>query len=129
MKSNPLKVIIPKGVRTELRTHRLRAGLSQSELGALLGYPSEVTVSRHETARSVPPLLIALIYEALFSVPVSHLFVGLKDQADLLVEKRLVQFEAELESIKSTQGVLSPDVAQKLAWLTDRRDLKDEFNA
>lgn len=128
MKSTPLKHVVVRSARNELRTFRVRAGLSQTDLGALLGYPSDVTVSRHELSRSLPPLLIALCYEIIFQVPVSEIFVGLKDQADQHVEQRLLQFEADLELLKSKQTLVPPEVAQKLVWLSDRRNFKDDPN-
>lgn len=129
MKSSRLKHVVVRRVRNDLRTFRVRAGLSQDELGALLGYPSDVTISRHELSRSLPPLLIALCYEIIFQVPVSEIFVGLKDQAEQHVEKRLLQFEADLEVLKSKQTVVPSEVAQKLVWLSDRRNSKDDSNA
>lgn len=59
-------------------THRKRAGLSQRELGKILGYTS-VTVFRHEHVVALPPLLTALRYEVLFSVRVSTLFAGMRE--------------------------------------------------
>jgi DNA-binding XRE family transcriptional regulator len=129
MKDDPLKNGVKQNARNELRTIRLRTGLSQDELGTLLGYPSDVTVSRHERSKSVPPLFVALCYETILRAPISRIFVGLRDQAERQVEKRILQFEAELESSKNKRTKASPNIAQKLAWLTDHRNSKDEFNA
>jgi len=128
MKSNPLKHVVPHRVRNELRAFRARTGLSQSELGALLGYPSDVTISRHELSRSLPPLFIALCYEVVFQIPVSHIFIGLRDQAEQHVEKRLLRFEADLESLRSKQITVPSELAQKLMWLADRRNSKEDLN-
>lgn len=59
-----------------LRTFRLRAGLSQESVAALLGVASGAEVSRHETFRRMPSLATALRYEAIFGVPVRELFLG-----------------------------------------------------
>jgi DNA-binding XRE family transcriptional regulator len=130
MKSNPLKNDDQQSLQNELRPFRLKAGLSQGDLSALLGYPSDATVSRHELSRSLPPLFIALCYEIILRVPVSQIFVGIKDRAECHVEKRILQFEADLESSSSSdQAAALPEIAHKLAWLADRRNSKDEFNA
>ncbi len=69
-----------------LSSHRKRSGLSQERLGKLLGYPDEGPVSRHERLRSVPPLRIALGYQAIFQIPVSELFPGVYKEC--VMEKR-----------------------------------------
>jgi transcriptional regulator with XRE-family HTH domain len=59
-----------------LRSERKRAGLSQSDIAALLGDETVSRVSRYERRRRVPPLLTALAYEAIFGKPVAELFDG-----------------------------------------------------
>jgi len=59
-----------------LRSERKRAGLSQSDVAALLGDQTVSRVSRYERRRRVPPLLTALAYEAIFGKPVAELFGG-----------------------------------------------------
>lgn len=98
-------------------THRKRAGLSQSELGRLIGYGGKGSVSRHEKSLALPPLATALCYEAIFGVPVSDLFPGLKLTVRQAVEDRISEFERELQT---SSGVLNGQ-ARKLAWLDERR--------
>lgn len=65
-----------KTLSNYLRTFRMRAGLSQDEVAALLGVAGGSEVSRHETFRRLPTLTTALRYEAIFGVPVRELFAG-----------------------------------------------------
>lgn len=103
-----------------IRTHRKKAGLSQRELGHLLGYSDKFPVSRHERSRSLPPLLIALAYEVIFDVPVCELFAGLHETVQLAVNNRLAELEGRLH--QSEGGHRAAAVAQKLEWLNQRRN-------
>ncbi|GEM_PF-5340642 len=106
----------------------MKTGLSLAEVAFLLGYPSDVTVSRHATNKSVPPFFIGLAYEALYGLPASKLFVGLKDQAKLFVANRLKQLLVELESLKITHPALPADAAHKLTWISERLIQIEESN-
>lgn len=59
-----------------LRHERKRAGLSQRDVAALLGDRTVSKVSRYERRRRLPPLRMALAYEAILGRPVSELFGG-----------------------------------------------------
>src|SRR5229473_1003129 len=80
-----------------LRVHRRRVGLSQHELGRVLGYQDEGPISRHERFHSMPPLVIALSYEIVFRVPVSEIFAGLRDTVEADIEERLAELENRLQ--------------------------------
>ena len=107
-----------------LRTHRAKAGISQRDLGRLLGYDHQEAVSRHELSRNLPPLTIAVCYEVLYSAPISELFPGIRITAEQVIEKRLLEFERALlaESSKGSRAIL---VAQQLAWLSERRNIRE----
>jgi transcriptional regulator with XRE-family HTH domain len=111
-------------IDTYIRTHRKKAGLTQSEVGKLLGYSDNDATARHETAQSLPPLVIALGYEVIFKVPISKLFPGLKETAEKTVELRIERFERCLQKRQKDHRL--PKVGQKLAWLLERRDSDDE---
>lgn len=106
-------------------THRKRAGLSQSELGLLIGYGGEGSVSRHERSKLLPPLATAISYEVIFGVPVSKLFPGLRLTVEQAVHERVSALEHELQakSTKSSGGMSRH--AQKLAWLDERRAVSE----
>jgi DNA-binding XRE family transcriptional regulator len=102
-----------------LRTHRKQAGLSQREVGHLLGYKNQWQVSRHERGRSSPSLLTALAYEAIFRAPVSSLFARTQARAARSVEVKLVAFGRRLNP-GNGKGRVDRAARQKLAWLTQR---------
>jgi transcriptional regulator with XRE-family HTH domain len=58
-----------------LRSERRRAGLSQEDVAALLGTGVR-TISRYEQRARLPPLELALAYQAVFGTPVAELFPG-----------------------------------------------------
>jgi len=58
----------------QVKAHRRRRGLAQSDVAMLLGDRSAARVSRYERGRRLPSLLIALTYEAIFQTKVSELF-------------------------------------------------------
>lgn len=59
-----------------LRSERRRGGLSQHDMAALLNTAARA-VRHYEQAHRLPPLEIALAYEAVLGVPVAELFAGL----------------------------------------------------
>jgi transcriptional regulator with XRE-family HTH domain len=103
-----------------LKTHRKRTGLSQRDLGLLVGYADEVQVSRHEKSETLPPLVVALSYEAVFRVSASVLFPGLFDELTGMIEERLAELEEELTK-RSGRGRRANITAQKLIWIRERR--------
>lgn len=105
-----------------LRTHRKRSGLTQRELGLFLGYRDEGPVSRHERSKTVPPLIAALAYEVIFRVPVSALFSGLHAEVKRTMEGHLAALEEDLQQ-RNGRGHGANETAQKLIWLTQRKDL------
>jgi len=108
-------------VASYLRSLRKRAGLSQRELADLLGCLTKATVSRHERAESLPSLLIAFGYEAVFHVPVAELFPGVYESVKLGIEDRLAKIEADLHA-SDAKGRKAQPVARRLEWLGERRN-------
>src|SRR4051794_33531340 len=86
-----------------LRTHRRKAGLSQRELGAILGYKRQGQVSRHERSKTVPPLLSAIGYAVVFGTPIHGLFPGLHTTVADAVAGNLAAFESDLQTRSGTQ--------------------------
>jgi transcriptional regulator with XRE-family HTH domain len=105
-----------------LRIHRRRTGLSQEELGRLLGYHDESAVAKHERFKTMPPFLIALGYEVIFGVPVSALFPGVAQTIALGIDARLAEFERQL---RNSGGGEMPArlLSRKLDWLNERQAL------
>jgi DNA-binding XRE family transcriptional regulator len=105
-----------------LRSHRKRSGLTQKELAALVGYPDEAQVSRHERLCCTPPLLIALGYEAVFRAPVSELFPGVYESLVASIEERLKALEQALHE-STAKGRKAAAIARKLEWMWERQNL------
>jgi transcriptional regulator with XRE-family HTH domain len=103
-----------------VRTYRKKAGLSQRELGRLLGYGDEGQVMRHELSRALPPLLIALGYEIIFRVPVSEIFAGLYEVVEQAVDRNIAELEEVLRQ-HNGKGSRAAATAHKLEWLRERR--------
>ena len=104
----------------DIRIHRRRTGLSQRDIGEVLGYLSEGPIARHEDGRRLPPLKVAIGYELIFRIPVSEIFPGLREEVGGAVEKRLAQLEERLgeHSAKDRNAMA---IARKLTWLYERK--------
>ena len=105
-----------------LRSLRSRSGLTQRELASILGLVAGVTVSRHERESTIPMLLVALSYQAVFRAPIDQLFPGTYETVQQNIEDRLARFEAELQR-SSVKGRKAAMTARKLEWLWARRNL------
>lgn len=104
-----------------LRTLRKRSGLSQKELGHILGFRSGAPTSRHERSDAVPDLLTAFGYEAIFRVPISELFPGLYQAVEVGIEERLAEIEDELQQ-STAKGREAVPVARKLEFFCERKN-------
>lgn len=107
--------------RNHLKAHRKKSGLSQKEIAKLLGYHDAGQISRHERSASIPPLGVALAYEAIFKTPVSGLFAGIHGSVREAIENRLRDLETQLHN-RSARDRGANLTAQKLVWLNERRN-------
>src|SRR5713226_5860932 len=98
-----------------LRAYRKRSGLTQLEVAFLLGCENGAQVSRYEKRRRLPPLRTALACEAVFGVPVSELFAGMRDRANRQIGKRLLELRSRLQanSAQHDKGSEARIAAQK----------------
>lgn len=101
-----------------LKTHRRRAGLTQHEVGRIVGYERPWQVSRHERSETIPPLLAALAYQEIFRVPISLLFAGIHETVSMVVENNLAEFEKELRTMSTRPA--ADAIEPKLKWLLER---------
>lgn len=106
-----------------LRTHRKKSGLSQRELASILGFLTEIQVSRHERSITIPGLLIALAYEVVFCVPIAEMFPGLHGTVETNIEERLAELEAGLHQ-STAKGRKAASVARKIEFLSERKNPK-----
>lgn len=102
-----------------LRTYRKRSGLTQQEVGYLLGRETGALVSRYEKRRRLPPLETALAYEEIFGVPIGELFAGIRQSVGRDVKKRRLELRASLQT-KTPKASDVRMAAHKLRWLADR---------
>jgi len=72
----------------KLKSHRKRSGLTQEELGFLLGLKKHSTVSRYEAGDRDPDLRTALAYKLLFDSDLRELFPGLFGEIRAEVARR-----------------------------------------
>jgi len=107
-------------LKNYLKTYRKRSGLSQGELGQILGYKNHGQVSRHELSKTSPPLVIALAYEVIFRAPVATLFLGTHDAVKATIEKRLAVVEKDLQG-RSAKEPGAESIARRLEWMMERR--------
>jgi transcriptional regulator with XRE-family HTH domain len=107
--------------KNHLRTHRKKSGLSQRQLGALLGYRNEVQVSRHENAKAVPLFASALGYQIIFGVPMRTLFPGIYEDVREAIEQKLEELETTLHG-QTVRGPQAESIAHTLMWMMDRRE-------
>jgi len=103
-----------------LRIQRLKAGFTQQEVAEVLQHLHRDIISRHERQESVPSLLVALMYETFYRVPVSEIFVGLAKKVEFDVETQLAEYEKYLGE-QSATGPRAASIARKLEWLSKRR--------
>jgi len=117
---------IKESLVNSLRMQRRSAGLSQTQLGQMLGYSDETAVAKHEHFESIPPFLTALGYEAIFQIHASKLFAGLKETVAIGVELRVSDFERNLRA--RYEASPSPELSRTLEWLEERRANLEFFN-
>jgi transcriptional regulator with XRE-family HTH domain len=106
-----------------LRTHRKKSGFSQRELASILGFLTEIQVSRHERSITIPGLLIAVAYEVIFHVPISEMFPGLHTTVKANIEERLAEMEHELHQ-STAKGRKATSIARKIEFLSERKNHK-----
>jgi DNA-binding XRE family transcriptional regulator len=106
-------------ITSYLRSHRKQAGLTQRELAKLIGYLSHSQVSSHERAETLPSLLIALGYQAVFRVPVAELFPGIYETVNMGIEERLAAIESDLQQ-STIKGRRAQAIARRLEWFYER---------
>lgn len=117
-----------RAIACRLRTLRQKSGLSQIELARILGFNSEIPVSRHELSLRLPSLLTALGYSILFRVPLDEIFPGIHGTVEAVIEERLAELEAAL-SESTVKGPAAAQTARKLEFICGRKESGPISNA
>jgi len=105
---------------TLLRSLRRRSGLTQKDIAQLLGFRSEITVSRHERSLSAPSLFAALSYEIIFNEAISKQLKSLYREVEAKIEQHLTELEHALQQCDG-KGRDARTIAKKLVFLNERR--------
>ncbi len=108
-------------IASYLRSRRLKSGLSRRELAKIVGLLTETQVGRHERLHTIPSLMAALSYQAVFRISVAELFPGLYETVAQGIEERLSGIESSLQD-SSAQARGAHITARKLEWLNERKD-------
>src|SRR5947207_15812745 len=101
-----------------LKAHRKKSGLSQRDVGNLLGHKGAGQISRHERATSIPSLAAALAYELIFRAPAAARFAGTREAIAGGVEGKVTKAGVALETGDAGHRTANL-LAQELAWVTE----------
>lgn len=82
-----------------LHSARRRTALTQADVAALLELRTKGAISRHEREGVLPPLQVALMYEALYGVPIAKLFAGAMAESRELVRRRAAKLRDRLQRV------------------------------
>ena len=115
--------------RPHIRLLRRRAGLTQRDLAALLGFSSHSQISRWENGNRLPPANALLELQVIFAVVPSGVFPHLRDRAAQAVVARIGKLKQAAEA-----GVTSARPSCKSIHLdrileSVRRQLPPRLNA
>jgi transcriptional regulator with XRE-family HTH domain len=106
-----------------LRMHRRRSGLTQREIGFLFGCKDGATLSRYERRKRLPSLRIAIACGAIFKIPVTELFPGVREEVDRDLASRIGRLGADLLTKSRGDDKHHRAHRQKLAWLAEHHGL------
>src|ERR1700682_4906967 len=102
-----------------LRAYRRKSGLTQGEVGFLMGRKNGAQVSRYEKRHRLPPLETALACEEIFGVPVGELFAGVRQAVGRDILKRRLELRAKLQT-KTPKAHAARMTAHRLRSLNER---------
>lgn len=102
-----------------LYSFRKESGLNQRELAELLGCGERGVVSRQERLQRIPSLTMAIMYSVILGKPISVLFAGLVEVAEVATEQRLRVLKA---SLIASLGTSSKKIMKqrKIDWVSGR---------
>jgi transcriptional regulator with XRE-family HTH domain len=95
----------PYALFKNIKQARIRAGLSQKELGKRLGISGK-TVSAYETGRAIPPMPILASISAITKVDISELMGMNIQNGEAKLVKKLDQLIQELARLQNNMKVL-----------------------
>jgi transcriptional regulator with XRE-family HTH domain len=84
-----------------LRSHRKKLGLTQKELGFVLGLGSGCRISALETGRSKPRLYETITFDRLFGQPFEELWPGFSEKIEIDLDTRIRKLMDRLQRSQS----------------------------
>jgi transcriptional regulator with XRE-family HTH domain len=109
----------PHRLENYLLSYRKESGLSQEEVGFLLGCEDGTLVSRYEKRRRLPPIKTLLACEEIFGAPIAELFAGMQQSVKKDVARRRLELMSKLQA-KALKGSAAQTNAYKLRKLAER---------
>jgi len=106
-------------LKSYVRPHRKRLGLTQAELGVLLGGEDQSVIARFEKGTRIPPLGIIFRLSELFDVPPEKLFPCLYNEhfSELLGDIGDLKAKLDQSDLTSRTRNLSVRLGEVLARL------------
>lgn len=106
-------------LKSYVRPHRKRLGLTQAELGVLLGGEDQSVIARFEKGTRIPPLGIIFRLSEIFDVPPEKLYPRLYDEQFSELFSDIGDLKAKLDQSGSTSRTrtLSVRLGEVLARL------------
>ena len=105
-----------------MRTYRIRAGLTQRDVAALLGLETGSTISRTEKGDGIPSLHVLLGYCVLFEVHPEKIVPGILRDIEKAVLVRVNILAAQLKKRQPTPMVLERiKFLENLSQMMERR--------
>jgi transcriptional regulator with XRE-family HTH domain len=105
---------MPLKLRTYLRSERRRSGLTQTDIARLLGGAWKQRVSKYERGL-VPPLEVAIAYEAVLGRPVAELFGGIHEEIAFTVRRRARELLKNLPSANTPRELCRRQTIERIA--------------
>lgn len=87
-----------KAAQCYLRTHRRTWGLTQRELGCLIGSASSAQISLYENGKRAPKIEVALACQAIFGVAPSIMFPDTYALVEEEVMRNMAQMDLALQN-------------------------------
>ena len=105
-----------------MRTYRLRTGLTQRDVAALLGLGTGSTISRTEKGNGIPSIQVLLGYCVLFEAHPQNLVPGILRDIEKIVYARAHVLAGQLRKRQATPMVLERlKFLENLSQLMERR--------
>ena len=106
-------------VHNSLKKCRKKSGLTQAEVGFLLGQKGAADISRYEQRHSTPNLPTLFAYSSIFGVLPDVLFTGIQQRSTALTTRRIRELLTTLRD-NAQQHPRADTNQRKVAWLAER---------